>query len=391
LSGFKLSDADSVRHVFAEGTILPPLEAVVVFGGGKPSGSFGNAAENRLVFVASSGGLSLNNGGDTIRLEDGSGAVVQEIRYGAAEGGANQSVNRDPDADGAVFSPHSGLKNAGGRLFSPGTRVNGEGFTIQPRIRGLAPDSVRAGNPAFELIVRGERFLPDAVIMFGAIELETTYVSDSELIARVVAAQIMEGGAVDIRVRNPKGELSGSIRFLITSDPPNIRAVDPQVIGTGASSVQVSIKGERFQRGAVVQVSSQSAPTSFIASDSLTASLPDALFLNASKLTLSVVNADGNRSNQVDLTVQNGPLITRLSRSKLKAGRGDVELTVGGVGFRNGVTLYVDGNPVSTRFVDESSIVVVIPAALTGTPGRLALQARNPDGGRSNTASLKII
>ena len=107
LSGYKLSDADEVRHVFAAGTVLPPFEATVVFGGGKPAGEFGNAAENRLVFTASTGGFSLNNGGDTIKLEDAQGRILQEIKFDGAQGGANQSINRNPDAGGAEFSLHT--------------------------------------------------------------------------------------------------------------------------------------------------------------------------------------------------------------------------------------------------------------------------------------------
>jgi hypothetical protein len=93
ISGYKLSDADDVRHVFAPGTIIPAFEAAVVFGGGTPSGSFGNAAENHLVFKASTGGLSLNNGGDSIILQDVQGHVVQKIIFGPKEGGASQSLN----------------------------------------------------------------------------------------------------------------------------------------------------------------------------------------------------------------------------------------------------------------------------------------------------------
>src|SRR5262249_49323598 len=40
ISRYTLSDADAIRHVFTAGTIVPPFEAVVVFGGGTPKGSF---------------------------------------------------------------------------------------------------------------------------------------------------------------------------------------------------------------------------------------------------------------------------------------------------------------------------------------------------------------
>ena len=391
VSGFKLSDADAIRHIFAAGTIIPPFEALVVFGGGKPTGSFGNAAENGLVFVASSGGLSLNNGGDTIRLEDASAHLIQEIRYGSTEGGANQSINRDPDMDGAAFVPHGNMKSAAGRLFSPGARVSGETFTIQPRVQSLSPAAVRAGSGAFELSVRGERFLPGSVIFFGSTQLDTAYVSDSELRATVSAALVSEGGASNVRVKNPRGEISREAHFLITADPPVISSLDPPKIGTGAADVEISIKGERFQRGAMIQLATEAIPARFVASDLLTVSLPDKFFGAATTLTISVVNADGNRSNQMTLAVENGPLITRLPRSKIKAGRGDVELMVGGVAFESGATLYVDGVAVTTRFVDDATIVAVIPAALTAAPSKLSLQVRNSDGGRSNTVILKIV
>jgi hypothetical protein len=125
ISGFRLSDAEAVRHVFPPGTVVPPFESAVVFGGGRPQGEFGNAAANGLVFVASSGGLSLNNGGDTIRLEDAGGKVIQQIAFGAIEGGAGEGINRDPDVDGAAFSLHTRVAEDVARLFSPGAKASG--------------------------------------------------------------------------------------------------------------------------------------------------------------------------------------------------------------------------------------------------------------------------
>src|ERR1051325_7112758 len=63
---FTISDAAQIRFTVPAGKFIPPGEAAVVFGGGNPTGAFGNATANGLVFTAGSGGLSLNNGGDTI-------------------------------------------------------------------------------------------------------------------------------------------------------------------------------------------------------------------------------------------------------------------------------------------------------------------------------------
>ena len=173
LSGFKLSDPDAVRHLFEAGAVIPPFEAVVVFGGGSPRGTFGNAADNHLVFKASTGGLSLNNGGDAIKLEDAQGHIVQEIKFGATEGGAGQSINRDPDLGGAT-SPASKCRRRSRATLSRG-QANGLPFTTKPKVLSLAPLQVPCWFDAFTLVITGSDFSPD-VIMFGNNTLETVFV-----------------------------------------------------------------------------------------------------------------------------------------------------------------------------------------------------------------------
>ncbi|MEM1182319.1 MAG: lamin tail domain-containing protein [Acidobacteriota bacterium] len=122
LTGFELADSFSTRHVFPA-TTLPAGCALVIFGGGTPTGSFGTAQ----TAVASSGALSLNNSGDTVTLSNGAFDLV-EVAYGA-EGGNNQSLTRDPDLTGG-FVQHTTATGAGGSLFSPGTLVDGTDFAV---------------------------------------------------------------------------------------------------------------------------------------------------------------------------------------------------------------------------------------------------------------------
>ncbi|MEM7582322.1 MAG: lamin tail domain-containing protein [Acidobacteriota bacterium] len=129
ISGWTLSDSLNVRHTFPASTILPAREAAVVFGGGTPTGDFGNAAANGLVFTASTGGVSLNNSGDTVTLKDDSGNVVQTMTYNSS-GGDNQSLVRDPDFTNAPFVKHTVATGSGGSAYSPGTRISGQAFTV---------------------------------------------------------------------------------------------------------------------------------------------------------------------------------------------------------------------------------------------------------------------
>jgi beta-lactamase superfamily II metal-dependent hydrolase len=128
ISGYTLSDGNGVRHTFPANTVIPAREAVVVFSGGTPTGSFGNATANGLVFTASTGALGLNNGGDTVTLKDDLGATVQAVTYGS-EGGGNESLTR-PDYTNAGFELHSVLDTVDGSLYSPGTGVFGVAYTV---------------------------------------------------------------------------------------------------------------------------------------------------------------------------------------------------------------------------------------------------------------------
>ncbi len=391
LSGYKLSDADEVRHVFAAGTLLPPFEAAVVFGGGKPAGGFGNATENRLVFTASTGGLSLNNGGDRVRLEDAQGRIVQKIEFDGAQGGANQSINRNPDAGGAEFSLHTIVAEDRSRLFSPGARASGETFTIKPAIRVLAPASVHAGGQSFTLTISGVNFLQGATVLFGQTPLATVFRSDTLIETQVSAGLIAEGGLIELRVRNPKGELSTGAKFVIADDPPRALKITPQKASTGAESLELTISGERFQRGARVTLSDEAIETIFVSNRSLVARAPAKFFKAAGTLEARVTNEDGNQSNVLTLAIDNGPLITRLSRKRIKVGAGAVELTIGGVAFEPEIVLFVNDTAVPTSFVSDTSFKARIPAEMTERPGNLTLQARQADGGRSNKVTLRII
>jgi hypothetical protein len=126
VSGWKLADATSVRHVFPDtGSVIMSGEFVTVFGGGAPSGFAGK------VFTASSGGLGLTNAGDAISLLDRAGALVDIHSYGG-EGNKNQAMMRHPDCSGDWVLPSDvGL----GYAFTP-QASNGGGNAVAPTTWG---------------------------------------------------------------------------------------------------------------------------------------------------------------------------------------------------------------------------------------------------------------
>ncbi len=127
VSGWTLADAFSVRHTFPAGSVVFDGCSVVVFGGGSPTGAFGNS----LVQTASSGSVGMNNGGDSVTLNNGVSDVTS-VAYGS-EGGGNQSITLDPDITGSLpYVRHSLVASSGGALYSPGTMIDGSQFAGCP-------------------------------------------------------------------------------------------------------------------------------------------------------------------------------------------------------------------------------------------------------------------
>lgn len=119
LSGWRLSDSVSTRHIFPADTFLDPYAYLAVFGGGAPALLKGDWQ------VASSGTLGLNNASDTVSLWDASEQLIDQVTYGEI-GNHDQSFTLFPEGAGETFMLHSALEDAQGALFSPGTRVDSQ-------------------------------------------------------------------------------------------------------------------------------------------------------------------------------------------------------------------------------------------------------------------------
>src|SRR5205085_6077537 len=119
--------------------------------------------------------LSLNNTGDTISLLGPASQVIESITYGSSEGGANQSLNRNPEIIGASFLQHSSMTGSNGRRFSPGTFVTGAAFTVGPRLTDIQPDHAPRNSPPFDLTIHGSNFESTAKATIDGNIVTTTF------------------------------------------------------------------------------------------------------------------------------------------------------------------------------------------------------------------------
>jgi uncharacterized protein (TIGR03437 family) len=160
LSGYQLltrgptASNDVVRHRFAESSVLSAGSALVIFGGGTFS-PINPVFGGSQVYKASTGGLSLLNSAAVITLKDASGNIVTSLNYGGLtgiKGDANESATRFPDITGS-FQLHQTATGSNGRLFSPGTRVDGTAFVSLPAVFAIVV------SPPFKTVTAGDQIL----------------------------------------------------------------------------------------------------------------------------------------------------------------------------------------------------------------------------------------
>jgi len=127
ITGWTVDVGGSTEHTFTDPTVLSPMQGIVIFGGGTPTGDFGNSK----VQTSSSGSIGLSNSGEIIEVKNGSNTLINYEYSGASD----QSETRNPDLTGS-FADHSTADTDDGSLFSPGTRLDGSTFQPSLEIAG---------------------------------------------------------------------------------------------------------------------------------------------------------------------------------------------------------------------------------------------------------------
>lgn len=149
---------------------------------------------------------------------------------------ASFSSPQSPPAYGDDDSQHPTL-NADGRIVAfdskagnlvPGDTNNEDdvflspfalnlGAAPVPTVTALAPASVAAGSPGFNVAVTGTNFTPESVAQWNGVERPTIFVSTTKLLMRVFDTDLAAAGSAQVAVLNPlPGGVSGPLGFTTT-------------------------------------------------------------------------------------------------------------------------------------------------------------------------------
>ena len=224
LSGWNLTDEIGIRHTFPEGSTLPQGRAIVVFGGGNPTGVFGGA----VVQTASQGNLGWSNSGDTISVVAG-GAVVTAISYDGDIGGSDQGFSRNPDLSGAedstdMFDLYDEIATTDA-LFTPGTQLDGSPFGDFDNTVTLELDTETVAEGAGSGAVSGTITLESAAPAGGlTLTLESAGVDQGEIAfpaSEVTVAETESTANFTIDVLSD-GILDGDATFTVVATAPDV-------------------------------------------------------------------------------------------------------------------------------------------------------------------------
>ena len=266
-----------------------------------------------------------------------------------------------------------------------------------PAVAGISPATVLVGGGSFNLNVNGSGFVEGSVVHIGGSARNTSFVSGTQLMAEITAADIQSTGSFAVTVHNgaPGGGTSAAMNLSVENPGPSVTLLSPAAKLVGEGDFVLTITGTNFVDGAMVKLNGNDRPTTFVDNTGLTAQVSASDLQTAGVLVITVVNPapGGGESNGMNLEVNNpAPAMTNLSPDAVAVGSNTFTLTINGSGFNGDSTVMVDGNGRTTTFVSSSQLSVEISAAEVANAAILsiAVQTAAPGGGTSNALNLTV-
>ena len=264
-------------------------------------------------------------------------------------------------------------------VFNPdGTISNAVTFEVrspQPFITNISPSWGTAGSPSFALTVDGSNFISGSKVRWKGSDRTTTFVSVTELLASIPAADIASAGSAGVTVYTPSpgGGTSNTVNFDVYPVLSSV-TVSPSAVAGGTSSTgTVTLSGPAPLGGAVVSLSSDNTSAATVpASVTVAAGAASATFTIAtvpvSSTTIARISGlFGGVTRSSNLTV-NLPSLSSLSLnpSTVQGGNSSTgTVTLSGPAPTGGAVVSLSNSNTSTATVPAS--VTVAAGATSAT------------------------
>jgi hypothetical protein len=239
-----------------------------------------------------------------------------------------------------------------------------------PSLTSISPTNEFVGSPGFFLTVEGAELNESSVVRFNGADRSTSFLSDTQLQAQILASDLQSPGIFPITVFNPApgGGTSNTLLLSVSYGQPlpTITSLAPASSRVGDLGLTLTVNGSNFRPGCIVWYNGSPRSTVFVTSTLITAQLSAQDFIAFGTYPVVVREAFSGFSNTVPFTVT--VAITSISPQVLPAGGPGSILRVTGRGFLDGMVMRWNGSDRETT-VTSGQITVVITAEDLANPG----------------------
>ncbi len=271
-----------------------------------------------------------------------------------------------------------------------------------PALTSLTPSEAEVGGTGPSIAVKGSGFMQKSVVRIDGNDVATTYVSDTELSAKIADALLANTRTLKVTVftiaaagGGGGGGDSSALDFNVVNPVPTLLALAPTSALAGSSDTTLTLTGTKFVSGSIAVFDGADLTTSFVNSTTLTASIPAAKLLGTGSYPVTVTNPvpGGGTTQNIAFTVTN-PTVTIAGISPGYATTGDpnTSLIVSGSGFIPTSVVNFNGKALPTSYVSNNRVDTVIQASSLTTAGSYPVTVTNPapGGGTSAPASFEV-
>ena len=302
---------------------------------------------------------------------------------------------------GAASTVEVGVENPSGGVAS--IRQTLSIVNPAPVAGGLSITQISAGASS-PLVISGTGYYDGSQVYLEG-QLKPSTFSNGSLTINLTGSDIPTARTYSVVVVNPApgGGSTQPMSFNVVNLTPFITAFTPTVLALGQDATLTLSGGDSFVSGAVAYLGAAPLTTTFVNSNTLTASIPGSSLTTASEtaVSLRVLNPapGGGFSNTITLPVRNpAASLTGISPNALVSAPQAVALTLSGSNFLTGAEVLISGGaagantPLTATVVSANQITATLPANLAASIGQYSLIVRNPNAvGDSPAQPLSVV
>src|SRR5262249_8422518 len=191
-----------------------------------------------------------------------------------------------------VFNPPPG----GGVSNPPATFTITAATAPVPTLTSVTPPSINPGPATLALTATGSNFVLRSKARWNGQDLQTAYVSATELTAQVPSNLVANMGTAQVTVFTspPGGGASAAQTFTInppgSNQIPTITSLNPPAAGIGSGDFTLTVNGTDFVGGSVIRINGNNRPTNVLSAMRLTTPIMAADVASAGNLSVTVFN-----------------------------------------------------------------------------------------------------